>query len=125
MTPIVSSSFSKTEAIEGELLSIDYIIYDPATTTANAYLQVNDETPLEILVGRTKQYWNISNYPVGDVIFKIGCGDVSISLPVAELNLDIEPVEDDLSLYLTAANRSNAEKPGERTMGVIMILLQN
>ena len=118
MTPIVSSSFSKTEAIEGELLSIDYIIYDPATTTANAYLQVNDETPLEISVGRTKQYWNISNYPVGDVIFKIGCGDVSISLPVtvAELNLDIEPVEDDLSLYLTAANRSNAEKPGTREL---------
>ena len=118
MTPIVSSSFSKTKAIEGELLSIDYIIYDPATTTANAYLQVNDETPLEISVGRTKQYWTISNYPVGEVVFKIGCGDVSISLPVTveELNLDIEPVKDDLSLYLTAANRSNAEKPGTREL---------
>lgn len=114
--PIVSSSFSQTEAIEGELLAIDYIIYDPATTIANAYLQVNDETPIEIAVDRTKHYWNVSNYPVGDVIFRIGCGDVSIELPVivTELEMDIEPVEDDLVLYLTAANRSNAELEGTR-----------
>lgn len=111
MTPIVSSSFSKTEAIEGELLAIDYIIYDPAGTTATAYLQVNEEEPTIIQVDRIKHYWNIAKYPVGDVIFKIGCGDVSISLPVTvtKLEMDIEPVEDDLSLFLSAANRSNAE----------------
>ena len=111
MTPMVSSSFSKTEAIEGELLSIDYIIYDPATTIANGYLQVNDEEPISIAVNRTKQIWSISKYPVGEVIFKIGCGDVVIELPVTvtKLEMDIEPVEDDLVLYLSAANRSNAE----------------
>lgn len=116
MTPIVSSSFSKTEAIEGELLAIDYIIYDPAGTTATAYLQVNEEEPTIIQVDRTKHYWNIAKYPVGDVIFKIGCGGVFISLPVTvtKLEMDIEPVEDDLSLYLSAANRSNAELEGVR-----------
>ena len=116
MTPIVSSSFSKTEAIEGELLAIDYIIYDPAGTTATAYLQVNDETPTEILVDRTKHYWNIAKYPIGEVTFRIGCGDISVEkvVMVEKLEMDIEPVEDDLILYLSAANRSNAELDGVR-----------
>ncbi len=115
-TPLVSSTFSRTEAIEGELLSIDYLVYDPANVNATVYLQVNDETPTEVKVPRTKQYWSISNYPAGEVIFKIICGDVKVELPVTvtELEMDIEPVQDDLMLYLTAANRSNAELEGTR-----------
>ena len=113
-TPIVSSSFNKTEAVEGELLAIDYIIYDPLNVTASAYLQINDETPMEINVDRTKHYWNLTKYPIGDVVFKIGCRDVSIELPVSveKLEMDIEPVTDDLVLHLSAANRSNAELSG-------------
>ena len=110
-TPLVSSTFSQAEAIEGELLSIDYLVYDPANVNATVYLQVNEETPMEVSVPRTKQYWKISNYPAGEVIFRISCGDVKVELPVTvtELVMDIEPVQDDLMLYLTAANRSNAE----------------
>ena len=110
-TPLVSSTFSQVEAIEGELLSIDYLVYDPANVNATVYLQVNEEAPMEVSVPRTKQYWKISNYPAGEVIFRISCGDVKVELPVTvtELVMDIEPVQDDLMLYLTAANRSNAE----------------
>ena len=129
-TPLVTSTYSKTEALEGELLSIDYLVYDPASVNATVYLQVNDETPMEVSVPRTKQYWNISNYPVGDVIFRITCGDVSVELPVTvtELVMDIEPVEDDLLLYLTAANRNNEELEGVREIwsyGDVVCELQN
>lgn len=115
-TPIISSSFSQTTALEGETLNIDYIIYDPANAIASASLQVNDETPLEIQTDRNKHYWNISKYPIGDVIFKIKCGDTVVELPVTvtKLEMDIEPVTDDLVLYLTSANRSNEEAASTR-----------
>lgn len=117
-TPIISSTFNKTTAIEGELLTIDYLVYDPLNATANVSLQVNDLTPTPAIVNRTKQYWSISQYPVGDVVFKIICRDEILTLPVtvSELNIDIEPVETDLSLYLTGANRSNAELPETRSV---------
>lgn len=119
-TPIVSSTFNKTEALEGEMLTIDYLIYDPANAIASAYLQINDEAPTIIQANRTKQYWSVSKYPIGETVFKIGCGDVEIQLPVTvtKLEMDIEPVEDDLSLYLSAANRSNAESEETRSTWV-------
>lgn len=118
ITPIVSSSFSKTEAIEGEMLAIDYIVYDPAGTSAEVSLQINDLEPTNVIVDRTKHYWNVANYPVGETVFKIICKESSVELPVTvtELVMDIEPVEDDLILHLSAANRSNAELEGVREL---------
>ena len=120
MTPIVSSTFNKTECIEGELLNIDYIIYNPAETITNGYLQIigpngdGEQTPIK--ADRSLHYWDVNNYPIGNIIFKIGCGDTALELPmtVSELEIDIEPATTGLELYLTAANRSNEELEVDR-----------
>lgn len=115
-TPIIVSNFSTKECKQGELLNIDYLVYDPLKSTADVQLQINDETPLDVQVDRTTHYWTISNYPIGDVKFKISCREESLVLPVTveEVVIDIEPVTENLQLYLTAANRSNAELSGTR-----------
>lgn len=120
MTPIVSSTFNKTECIEGELLNIDYIIYNPAETITDGYLQIigpngdGEQTPIR--ADRSLHYWDVNNYPIGNIIFKIGCGDTVLEIPmtVSELEIDIEPVTSGLELYLTAANRSNEELEDDR-----------
>lgn len=116
MTPIVSSTFDRTECIEGELLNIDYIIYNPAETITDGYLQINDNEPMIIKADRSLHYWGVNNYPLGEVVFKIGCGEQVYEIPmtVNALEIDLEPVTDGLQLYLTAANRANTETEENR-----------
>ena len=116
MTPIVSSTFDRTECIEGELLNIDYIIYNPAETITDGYLQINDNEPIAIKADRSLHYWGVNNYPLGEVVFKIGCGEQVYEIPmtVNALEIDLEPVTDGLQLYLTAANRANTETEENR-----------
>ena len=110
-TPIISSTFSQSECIQGELLNIDYIIYDPLTTIADGYLQVKDEEPIIIQADRSLHYWGVNDYPLGDVIFTIGCREEKLEIPmtVKPMEINIEPVTNGLQLYLTAANRANTE----------------
>lgn len=117
-TPIVSSTFDRTECIEGELLNIDYIIYNPTETITDGYLQINDDEPISIRTDRSLHYWGVNNYPIGDVVFKIGCGDTVLEIPVtvSELEIDLEPVTEGLELYLTSTNRSNTELEENRSV---------
>lgn len=115
-TPIISSNFSTTTCRQGELLNIDYLVYDPLASNASVQLQINDNKPLDVQVDRTMHYWTVSDYPVGDVTFKITCKDICLlfNVTVEEINIDLEPITENLQLYLTAANRNNAELEGER-----------
>lgn len=114
-TPIISSNFTQTSCIQGELLNIDYIVYNPLETITDAYLQIvgTEETgePTLIKVDRSLHYWGVNQYPLGDVKFIIGCGEEKIEIPVnvKELEIDIKPQTDGLELYLTSVNRSNSE----------------
>lgn len=115
-TPIISTNFSTTECKQGELLNIDYLVYDPLKSTADVVLQINAETPMNVQVDRTTHYWGVTNYPIGDVEFKISCRDEILVIPVTveEVHIDIEPVTENLQIFLTAMNRSNAELEEQR-----------
>ena len=117
-TPIIASNFNITECKQGQLLNIDYLVYDPTKSTTDVRLQVNNGTPLNVQVDRTVHYWAISDYPTGEVNFKIICGEQVLTLPVTveEVSIDIEPVTENLQMFLTASNRSNAETEDKRSV---------
>ena len=113
---LISSKFDKKTATQGELLSIDYIVYNPLSETTPVALLINDEPIQEITVGRTKQFWNLVDYPLGDVKFTIftDTKQIDFNVKVEEADIDIEPVSTNLELYLSAKNRSNNESEETR-----------
>lgn len=116
MQPYVLTTFNRDEATQGELLSIPYMVYDPASETTSVTLTVLDEdgetySSQTITVGRDAQMWNISNYPAGDIQFVISCGsaNATLSVDVEEYVFPIEPITDSLLLEFDAIGRSNGE----------------
>ena len=120
-TPFIASPFARTEASQGEQLSIPYTVYDPAKLTCDIELSVytmNAGTKIvystqEISVDRTRKYWNTRRYPTGTVYFEISYPDGSvskvISMTISEASIDVQPVSNDLELALLSAGRSNSE----------------
>lgn len=108
-TVIIASDFEKTEATQGEILNIGYRVYDPRFNTANVDLYINDELVNSLIVDRTAKYWNIVDYPVGEVTFTIMVGAVTkvLTVNVSPPEIDIQPVDVGLELYLSSAGRSN------------------
>lgn len=107
---IISSKFNATEAVEGEIVAVDYIVYDPANPSATVELSINDDVQQTLSVGRTKQYWYIKNLEVGENTLKVACGEKSISftINISESEFNISAVEEGLELHLTAYGRSNS-----------------
>ena len=138
-TPMIASVYSFETMPQGELVSIPYIVYDPAKLNTNIKLTVYiinpDGTKIvydesNITVDRTKQYWNTRNYPMDDVYFEISyeyldeysdatlCVTKTHKLTVTESKVDVEAVTNDLEMYLTSAGRSNGEEnPAQWTYG--------
>ena len=112
---LIASPFDVTDVEQGELVSIPYSVYNPASLTSDVTLVVSDSEGVyseqNITVDRTRQTWNTRRYPIGEVTFTIKCGDASKShvIQVAENSIDVEAVTNDLELFLTSAGRSNSE----------------
>lgn len=117
---LISSKFDKKTATQGELLSIDYIVYNPLSETTPVALLINDEPIQEITVGRAKQFWNLIDYPLGQVKFTIftDTKQLDFNVTVEEADIDIEPVNTNIELYLSAKNRSNNEAEETRNKWV-------
>lgn len=115
-TVLISSVYEDEEMVQGEQVSIPYIVYNPASLTAEIELIVScggiEDSKKTITVDRKRQYWNVRNYPVGDVSFTIKCSDVSKThiVTVTESDVVITPITNDLELYLTSTDRSNQEE---------------
>ena len=113
---LISSVYEEDEMVQGTQVSIPYIVYSPAALSAEVDLIVScggeEHSKKTITVDRKRQYWNIRNYPVGDVSFTIKCGEVSKThtVKVAESDIEIIPITNDLELYLTSTDRSNGEE---------------
>lgn len=111
-TILISSKFNVDKITQGELLSIDYIVYNPLSQTTNVKLKINDEMVNNVNVGRTKQYWNLNDYPLGLNKFTIEVDEnnkLDFSVLVEKSQINVKPVETNLELYLNAKNRSNSE----------------
>ena len=115
-TPAILSTFERTEATQGEILTIPWMVYDPQGETASVTLAVLNQdgsTYAEkvLTVDRTKQSWVVQDYPAGDVTFRISCGAAILSkaVTVSESSIVIEPVTDAMALCFDPTGRSNQE----------------
>lgn len=109
---LMSSKFNTTKTTQGELLSIDYIVYNPQSQTTNVNLKINDQLINNVNVGRTRQYWNLTDYPVGTTKFTIEVDEnnkLDFNVVVEKSAIEVKPVETNVQLYLSAKNRSNNE----------------
>lgn len=145
---LLSSVYTTTEIVQGNLVSIPYIIYDPSSLTATiqlivSYMKEGEEVEYSnttITVDRAQQYWNTRLYPEGNVKFTILYNynwneeyqqylksvSKSFSVKVSEPDIDVEPVTNDLELLLTSAGRSNNETdPAQWTYNSVTTTFEN
>lgn len=115
--PFILINTSQTEAVEGETISIPYLIFHPAYEVTQAIFEVFKEGEEDyfshqtLTVDRTAKNWTIQNYPSGNVIFKITCGSVtnSITMFVEKSDFDKTIIENGLLLEFNATGRQNTE----------------
>lgn len=115
-TPLIASVYTVTTLTQGELVSIPYSVYDPASPTCAIELIILDNGTIystqSVTVDRTKQIWNTRQYPIGTISFVIKYGEYSVThiVEVVENEIPVEPVANDLELYLSSSGRSNNEE---------------
>lgn len=126
-TAILTSIYNITEVTQGDLISIPFMLYDPARIESSVDLIVYSQIAGErieidkssLTVGRELQYWKTRKYPVGNSIFVIsytyllhGVEQTLIkehTINVKALEVDIQAEEDSLQLFLSAQGRTNSE----------------
>lgn len=122
-TPIISCAFNQLTMKQFETVNIKYFVYNPTSLTSEVVLKANGVqigTPLT--VDRTEQTWGYRADTFGDLVLSISCGDVTklIVMAVGDSDIDVEPVTENLELYLTSYGRSNNETaPNTWTYGDI------
>lgn len=93
--PIVASSFSQTQMMQYDTVSIPIVVYDPASLTANVDLAVGGTAVAHWTnIDRTVHFWNYSPNDYGDKVLTITCGSTTktINIHVNKLNIDNEEV---------------------------------
>lgn len=117
---LISSKFGVEEVTQGELISIDYLVYNPLSETTDVKLYINDDKVNELIIDRTRQYWNTTNYPKGNVTFKIVANEglenekaLEFDVLVNEAQINVQPVTNNLHLYLSAKDRTNSDSNKE------------
>lgn len=129
---MLASIFNQTTATQGDLLSIPYLIYDPARISCEVELIVSSQVNGQLIeisrntvnANRSLQYWQTRQYPAGQTVFTISYtyslhGVITTiskvhTVVVEALKVDITPEEDSLQLFLTAQGRSNNEAAAKR-----------
>ena len=124
---IIASGFDRTEATEGDVITIPYFIYTPGLLKSTATLTIKNpdgsvfsSTPLEE-VERKQYYWTNRKYPTGNgVKFIISSGSGSnaaskeFTMNISESEVQIDVVDPDgsegsLKLRLSALGKGNSD----------------
>ena len=125
--PMIGSTYSVSEVVQGELISIPYIVFDPNDAECEISLDITYDTGTEVKsyshttskVDQTLQHWNTRLYPTANsVYFTITYAPSDLDTPlsvthtikVSPAEVVIEPVDDPI-LHLSAIGRSNNENP--------------
>jgi hypothetical protein len=109
---IVACSFAREKAKQGETLDIPYVIYDPNALTAEVKLYENDKLKSTLTVDRTKQHWNHGFDTAGTNTLSIRSGETSRydhTIEIEAVEIDANPVTENLELHLTSKGRSNQD----------------
>lgn len=114
-TPMISSAYSVISVIQGELINIPFMVYDPSNMETEITLTITkgDEvySTTTRTVDRTRHTWSTRDYPVGNVKFTIIYGNISKlhTITVIKNDIDVSVKETDLEFQLRAAGKSNSD----------------
>lgn len=115
--PAVLTTFDRTSAVQGEALNVPFMVYDPASESAQVTLRVLAEdgsafSEQTLTVDRTAQTWVVQNYPTGAIRLVIACGTAKAecALEVTQSGVTVTPVTDALLLHFDPTGRSNGEE---------------
>ena len=111
-TVIITSSYHNTSEAQYTNIAIPFMVYDPSALTAEVRIYVNNTLVSTQTVDRTEQSYAYKANDVGTLTFRIESGGTTktITTTVTESEIDVEPVTEDLKLYLTSQGRSNNEE---------------
>ena len=108
--PIISCAVTDYETKQYNKVSIEYTVYDPASSTSTVKLAVDGVTESTLTVGRTKQTWSFKSANKGKHTLTITCGETvkTISVNVVDLGVVIEPVKTNLMFDFNPSGKTNA-----------------
>ena len=108
--PIISCAVRDYETKQYNKVSIEYTVYDPASSTSTVKLAVDGVTESTLTVGRTKQIWSFKSANKGKHTLTITCGETvkTISVNVVDLGVVIEPVTTNLAFDFNPSGKTNA-----------------
>lgn len=108
--PIISCAVTDYETKQYNKVSIEYTVYDPASSTSTVKLAVDGVTQSILTVGRTKQTWSFKSASKGKHTLTITCGETvkTISVNVVDLGVVIEPVKTNLMFDFNPSGKTNA-----------------
>ena len=117
----ILTNFTQDKAIQGEVITIPYLVYNPFNETSTVTLRIYNEdeslySEKELLVDQTVQSWVVQDYPVGNIKLELfspsETGQNAVkTLPIAitASSFDLTPVSSSLLLEFSAQGRSNNE----------------
>ena len=130
--PFILINTSQTKAIEGETVSIPYLVFHPAYEVTQALFEIIKDNEVyshqTLTVNRTTKNWTIQNYPSGIVTFQITCGSVvnSVTMEVEKSDFDKTIIQNGLLLEFNATGRQNTEdNPAKWNYGDIEATFNN
>ena len=108
---LISSDFRTVNFTQGETVNIPLIVYNPNALNTDVNIYVNNVLVSELNVDRTQFTWSYVLTQTGTVTILISAGGSTRTfiLSVAESQIDVEPVTENLQLYLTANGRNNSD----------------
>lgn len=113
--PMIASAYGITSVVQGELVNIPFIVYDPSNMEAEISLTIEHGEEIYVtttrMVDRTRQIWSTRDYPVGQVSFTITYGNITKThiMTVVQNDIDVSVKTTDLEFQLRAAGKSNTD----------------
>lgn len=110
MTPIISCAVQEYTAKQYSVVSIEYTVYDPASSQTTVKLAEDGIDAATLTVGRTKQTWSYKSASVGKHTLTITCGETvkTIAVNIQDLGITIEPVKTNLAFDFNPSGKTNA-----------------
>lgn len=114
--PIVLINSAQTSSVQGETITIPYLVFHPHYETAEIKLEILNEdnsiySSLTLNVNRAAKEWITQDFPAGSVTFRITCENISneISMNIKASSFDREIYRDNLLFEFNPKGRNNAE----------------
>lgn len=117
VSPIITSSYSKTQEKQYDTLTYSYSVYNPSALTTEVTILVNDEEQTTLTVGRNVNVFSYRLENAGPMKIEIRTGEQGApdyaskvtNITVQAVDINIHAETEALALYLNSRGRSNNE----------------